>query len=144
MFIEKNTYVCIEENKDAMLESFHDYFKNIYFMKALSQALGPTFPGNTSTERIQLLNVFYLNAFNSLVSDQTRLNDVKKALKKLIGLIMQDYRANPEVFTKIMFVCGMFKEHYKINLTGIPNNMLEYIHDNLDAYTNGITEWGKE
>mgnify|MGYP003583487266 CR=1 FL=1 len=143
MYIDKNTYIALEQSKDAIVESLHDYLKNIYYMKALSQALGPTFPGNTSPERIQLLNIFYLNAFNSLLKNPSELSNVKAGLKKLIDLMLQDYRSKPDIFNKIIFVCGMFKEHFDINLAGIPSNMLQYIYDNLDMYAEGIREWGK-
>jgi hypothetical protein len=144
MYIEKNTYVCLEENKEAILNDLHDYFKNIYFMKALNQALGPTFPGNTSAERIQLLNVFYLNVFNGLLKHKSNLTEVKKALVKLASFMVQDYRTNPDVFKKIIFLCGMFKEHYNVNLTGIPANMLQYVIDNIEVYSEGLESWSND
>lgn len=144
MFVEKNTYTCLEDNKEKLIENLHDYFKNIYFMKALNSALGPTFPGNTSQERIQLLNIFYLNVFNALLKDDYKLSEIKKALTKLTGFMTQDYRANPDVFSKIMFLTAMFKEHFNINLTGIPNNMLQYINDNLEVYGQGLKDWSND
>jgi|ERR1035437_2615092 hypothetical protein len=144
MYIEKNTYICLEENKENIVKELHNYFKNIYFMKALNQALGPTFPGNTSVERIQLLNIFYLNTFNSLAREKARIAEVKKALIKLSGFMTQDYRTNPDIFKKIIFVCGMFKEHFNVNLTGIPTNMLQYILENVEVYSNGIESWNDE
>ena len=144
MFIEKNTYDCLEKNKEAIIEDLHSYLKNIYFMKALSQALGPEFPGNTSKERIQLLNIFYLNCFNALAQSPEKLPDIKKALSKLMDTMLKDYRTNPDIFKQILFLCGMFGEHFKINLAGIPTNMLQYINSNLDSYAKGISEWNED
>ena len=143
MFLNKNTYTEFENNRDAILESLVDYFKNIYYMKCLNKSLGPTFPGNTSDKNIQLLNLFYLNAFNSLLTtkDKTDVNVIKKTLLNLITLLSGEYKITSNSEPKIMFIQGMLKEHFRLNLRGIPENMLVYIHDNLDLHNNGLKEW---
>lgn len=141
MYIPKNTYSTVEENKDAILESLHDYFKNYYYMKALDKNLGPEFPGNASDHRVQTQNLFYLNVFNSLASNPDKLKDVKETLDKLINLMKEDFRNNSDVLTKILLICAMFKEHFNINLQGIPDKMLSYIRDNIDVYAKGLGEW---
>lgn len=144
MFIAKNTYTEFEKNREEILESLSDYFKNIYFMKCLNKSLGPTFPGNTSDRNIQLLNLFYLNAFNSLLTtkgDKTDISVIQKALLNLITLLSGEYSASSGVSTKIMFIQGMFKEHFNLNFQGIPENMLTYIHDNIDTHNIGLKEW---
>lgn len=146
MFLLKNTYIEFEAERDALLESLEDYFKNIYYMKCLSTSLGPTFPGNTSEKNIQLLNLFYLNAFNSLLTakKETDVQTVKQTLFKLIALLSVEYRRDNSTSTKIMFIQGMFKEHFKVNFNGIPENMLIYIHDNLETHSTGLKEWTNE
>lgn len=142
MYITKNTYQAFDEVKDEILEELHDYFKNIYYMKCLNSSLGPTFPGTTSQERITLLNLFYLNAFNCLLTkENVDLKAIKAAITKLIELQNQNYKTNNDIFSKILFVCGMIKEHYNLNLAGIPENILSHIKNNLDQHFEGLKEW---